>query len=81
MSQFVTLEQIREANVALERGEPSRLGNAVWDATVAQYHVRRDDDVFLPVEIDETDGEAKAASMAEAESLRAAGHQVLTNYE
>ena len=82
MNHFPSTEQVREANEALARGQPVRFGDTVLDLSVARYHSRRDDGVFIPLYIDgmadaDSVDQAMAELLDEAESLRSAGHQVL----
>ncbi len=76
------LEQLKKSVAALERGEPVRLGDTVYDMSVARYHGRRDDGSFVSVYLDGMAESADSSQMlaslnAEACRLRAAGHTVL----
>lgn len=81
-----TNEQLKQLHInlaALERGEPVRVGDTVFDMSVARYHGRRDDGMFVATIY--LDGRARAdeseqmilALHEESNRLRAAGHTVL----
>lgn len=80
-----TNEQLKQLHInlaALERGEPVRVGDTVFDMSVARYHGRRDDGMFIQIYLDGLASPDKsermmAALKEEANRLRAAGHTVL----